>query len=109
MVGIFEQRLERAQAEDFVEDFARQALALGKAERNGFAVDRVADQDEDFFARRIAGGAAEFFQVEAVEDFAVQVGFDLLVLAALEGLQIGHVISWLLLPYYSIWKRDKMA
>ena len=28
----------------------------------------------------------EFFQVEAVEDLAMQVGLDLLVLAALEGL-----------------------
>ena len=38
--GIFEQRLERAEAEDFVENFARQPLAFGEAERNGFAVDR---------------------------------------------------------------------
>jgi hypothetical protein len=31
---VLEQRFERAKAEDFVEDFARQALALGEAERN---------------------------------------------------------------------------
>ena len=88
---ILEQRFERTEAEDFVQDFARQALALGEAERNGFAVDRVADQDQDFFARRIAGGPSEFFQVETIEDLAVQVGFDLLVFGSLEGLQIRHV------------------
>src|SRR6266404_1961864 len=49
--GIFEQRLERAQAEDFVEDLPRQLLALGETERNRLAVHRAADQDENFFAR----------------------------------------------------------
>jgi hypothetical protein len=39
----------------------------------------------------IARRAAEFFEVEAIEDLAVQVGFDLLVLAPFEGLQIGHI------------------
>src|ERR1700736_5902470 len=32
--GIFEKRLERAQAEDFVENLPRQLLALGETERN---------------------------------------------------------------------------
>ena len=52
----------------------------------------VADENENFFAGGVAGGAAEFFQVETVEDLAVQVGFYLLVLAVLEGLQIGHKV-----------------
>jgi len=76
--GIFEQRLQRAQAENLVEDLARQAFALGKAERHNFGVDRVAYNDQHFVARRIAGGLAQFLQIEAVEDLAVQVGFDLL-------------------------------
>ena len=59
--GIFEQRFERAEAENFVEDFARQLLALGEAERNGLAVHRTADEDENFLARRISGGAARVF------------------------------------------------
>ena len=88
--GILEQGFERAEAEDFVEDLARELLALGEAERDGFAVDRVADEDEDFFAGGVAGGAAEFFEVEAIEDLAMQVGFDLLVFAALKGLEVGH-------------------
>ena len=100
--GILEQGLERTEAEDFVENFAGEALAFGEAERNGFAVDGVADEDENFLAGGVAGGAAEFFEVETVEDLAMQVGFDLLVLAALEGLEVGHgksaagFWSWLL-------------
>ena len=38
-------------------------------------------------------GAAEFFEVEAIEDLAVQVRLDLLVLAPFEGLQVGHKIQ----------------
>ena len=55
---IFEQRLERAQAEDFIQDLARQPLALGEAQRDDFVVDRVADEDENFFAGGVAGRAA---------------------------------------------------
>ena len=84
MLWIFEQRFERTEAEDFVENFAGQTFAFGEAERHGLAVDRVADEDEDFLARGVAVGAAEFFQIEAVEDFAMQVGFYLLVFGALE-------------------------
>ena len=83
---VLEQRLERTEAEDFVEDFAREAFAFGEAERDDFIVDGVADEDENFFAGGIAVGAAEFFEIEAVEDFAMQVGFYLLVFAVLEGL-----------------------
>ena len=87
---ILEQGLERAEAEDFVENFARQALAFGEAERNGFAVDGVADQDENFFAGRVAVGASEFFEVQAVQDLAMKIGLYLLIIATLEGLQISH-------------------
>ena len=89
---IFEQRLERAKAEDFVENLAGQAFAFGKAEGHGFAVDRVADQDQNFLARGLAVGAAEFLQIEAVEDLAMEVGLYLLVFGPLELLQICHGI-----------------
>ena len=92
--GIFEQGLERTEAENLVENFARKALAFGEAERNDFVVDRVADEDENFFAGRVAGGAAELFQIEAIEDLAVQVCLYLLVLGVLEGLEIRHEILY---------------
>jgi len=87
---VFEQRLEWAQPEDFVEDFAGETFAFGEAERNDFIVDGVANEDENFVAGGIAVGFAEFFEIETIEDFAVQVGFYLLVLAVLEGLEIRH-------------------
>ncbi len=90
--GVFEQRFERAEAEYLVEDLARQLLALSETERDSFAVDGTADEDENFLARRISGGAAKFFQVEAVEDLAMQVRLYLLVFAAFEGLEISHKI-----------------
>ena len=90
---VLEQGFERTEAEDFVENLARQALALGEAEGNDLAVHRVANEDENFFAGGVAGSAAQFFQVKAVEDLAVQVGLYLLVLAVLEGLQIRHNAS----------------
>ncbi|MGC2541486.1 MAG: hypothetical protein WA372_09800 [Candidatus Sulfotelmatobacter sp.] len=89
---VLEQRLERAEAEDLIKDFAGKALALGEAERNDFIVDGIADENENFFAGAVTGGAAELFEVETIEDFAVQVGLYLLVLAVLEGLQVGNKV-----------------
>src|SRR5208282_2750574 len=83
---ILEQGFEGAEAEDFIENFARQLLAFGKAERNGLAVHGTADEDENFFPSRVAGGATEFFEIEAIENLAMQVRLNLLVLAAFKGL-----------------------
>ena len=96
--GIFEQRLQRTQAEDLVENLARQSSALVITERDGFAADRVTDNDQDFISSRVAGSLAQFFQVEAVENLAVQVSFYLLVLGALGVLQIGHNVFDRLTP-----------
>jgi len=38
-------------------------------------VDGVANEDENFVRGGIAVGFAEFFEIETIEDFAVQVGF----------------------------------
>ena len=89
---VLEQRLQWAEAENFVKDFAGQALALGEAEGNDLVVDGVANEDEDFFAGTVAGGAAQLFEIETIEDFAMQVGFYLLVLTVLEGLQVSHKV-----------------
>ena len=87
---VFQQRLERAQAKDLVENFAGEAFPFGKAERHDFAVDRIANDDQHFIARRVSRGFAQFFQVEAIEDLAMQIGFYLLVIGALERLKISH-------------------
>jgi len=51
---VFEQRFERTEAEDLVENFAGETFAFGEAERNGFVVDGIADENENF----VAGGVA---------------------------------------------------
>src|SRR5271169_5432325 len=93
---VLEQRFERAQTEDFIQDFARQPFALGKAEGYDLAVDGIANDDQHFVAGRVADGLPQFFQIEAVENLAMQVGFYLLVVGALERLQICH---WALSSY----------
>ena len=77
--GVFEQWLQRSQTKDLVQNLTGQTFAFGKAQRHGLAVDGVPDQDEHFIPRRIAGRPAQFFQVQAIKDLTVQVGFDLLV------------------------------
>ena len=89
--GIFEKGFQRAKTEDLIQNLAGQALAFGKAERDRFTVDRSANEDEDFLARRFAVGATEFLKIET--DLAMEVGFDLLVFTSLECLQVGHSVS----------------
>jgi len=88
---VLEQRFQRTQPEDLVQNLARQPLSFREAEWNRLAVYRVADQDQYFFACGFAVRAAELFQVEAIQNLAVQVRFYLLVVSALEGGQICHV------------------
>ena len=85
--------LERAQTEDLIQNLSGQALALGEAQGHGLAVFRVPDQQQDFFARGIAGGASQFLQVKTVKDLAVEIGLDLLVLGSFECLQIRHTLT----------------
>src|SRR5260370_1425487 len=56
-----------------------------------FTINRIPDDQQHFFARRVAGRAPEFFQIEAVEDFAMQVGLYLLILPPLKCLHIMHL------------------
>src|SRR5262249_7786850 len=71
--GVAQQDLERAKPEDFIENVAGKLFAFSKTKRNCLAVDRVADEQQHFFARRIAWSPAQLFQIKAIKDFAVQV------------------------------------
>src|ERR1051325_2196223 len=82
--GIAQQNFQRPQPEDFIEDVTGKLFTFSKAKRYSLAVTGVADEQQDFFARRVARSPAQLFQIKAVEDFAVQVSFYLLVLRALE-------------------------
>ena len=59
---VFEQRFERTEAEDLIENFAGETFAFGEAERNGFVVDCIADENENFFAGGIAVRACRVFR-----------------------------------------------
>ena len=87
---IFKKRLERAQAKDLIQNFPRQTLTLGEAEGNRLAVHGIADQQEHFFPRRLIRGAPQLFQIQAVQNLAVQVRLDLLVFGPFESLQVCH-------------------
>ena len=87
---VLEQWLERAESKNLIQNFAREPFALGKTERYHFAVDGIANDDQHFVTSRVAGSFPEFFEIEAVENLAMQVGLYLLVVGALEGLQICH-------------------
>src|SRR5437667_10261587 len=66
--GIFQKRLERAQAEDFIQNFPRKALTLGEAERYGFTVNSIADEQQQLLARGVTRRGAPLLEREAVED-----------------------------------------
>ena len=55
--GVFQQRFEWAKPKNLIQDFARQTLALSKAQGDGFGIDGVPDDQQNFFARGIARGA----------------------------------------------------
>ena len=88
--GILEKRLQGPETEDLIENFSRQAFALGKAQRNSFTVDGVTNQQQDFFPSGFVGSPSKLLQVEPVEDLAMEVGFDLLVLSSFESLRSRH-------------------
>ena len=83
---VLEQWFKRTKAENLIQNFAAQTLALGETERNCFAVNRIANQDQDLIAGCIAHAASQFFKVKTIENLAVQVGLNLLVLASFESL-----------------------
>src|SRR4029077_16998924 len=90
---VLQQRFQRAESKNLVENLAGQPFAFRKTEGNCLGADGAPDQNENFIAGGRAVGAAQFLEVETVEDLPVKIGFYLLVLATLEGLQISHEFS----------------
>ena len=101
--GILEQRLQRAEAENLVQNLPRQTLALGETEGHRFVVDGVANQQQNFFAGRFSRGAPQLLKIQAIQDLAVKIGLYLLVLGFLEALQIRHK------SVYTVLNRDQVA
>ena len=79
-VVIAQQRLERPEAEHLVDDVAEDRVALAHAERHALFGDEVEEQRADvgFGARPL--GRRQRFEVQPVEQLAVDVGLELDVL-----------------------------
>ena len=77
---VAQQRLERAEAEDFVDDVAENRVALAHAERHALFGDQVEEQRADigFGARPL--GRCQRLEVQPVEQLPVDVGLELDVL-----------------------------
>ncbi len=82
MRRIGQQRFERAEAEQLVEDVADQRLALDEAERHGLGlvVDHRDDQRADLGLGVLAADAAEAVQIQPVEQVVMNAALELLIL-----------------------------
>ena len=76
IVGIREQRLERAQSEHFVENFLRQALALLQVHRRGFADDERFENLRHFAADVVAVDFGQAIEIQLLNQLAVNRGLD---------------------------------
>ena len=77
--GILQQRLERAQAEDLVEDLLDDAVLFHQAERRLLFLHQLGHGGADLRAHALAGHGGERLQVDAVQQLVVQRELQLLV------------------------------
>jgi hypothetical protein len=79
---VAEEGFKGAEAEDFVEDFVDDAVLFGKGEGSGFFVDEALDSEADFAADLGLGENGDGFEVDAMEEAAMEAEFEFLVLGA---------------------------
>ena len=88
---VLEQRLERAQAEDLVEDFLGDAVALHGTERNALFGDDLLNEGKKL---ELAGAGflslAEFLEVETIDKLRVDSGLEFLLFLFAQGAGIGR-------------------
>ena len=91
---VLQQLLERAQAEDFIEDFLGDAVALGRAEGDALLTDNLLNESEELL---LAGagllGFAQFFQVETIDQFGVDGRFEFLLFLFAQGTGAGSRVA----------------
>ena len=81
-VRVAEQRLERAEAEDLVEDVAEDLLALGHADRRGFLGHQLEHERADFGFGALPIDGGQRLEIQAVQQLLVNVRLELDVLRA---------------------------
>jgi hypothetical protein len=79
---IGQQRLERPQPEDLVDDLVGDEPALRRAQRRDLLVHEIDDQRPDPLDRRVPAEPVERLEIQSVEDRPVQAGLELLELGA---------------------------
>ena len=88
---VFEELFERAEAEDLVEDFLGDAVALHGAERDALFGDDLLNEGEKL---ELAGagflGLAELLEVETIDEFGVDSRLEFLLFLFAQGAGIGR-------------------
>jgi hypothetical protein len=74
--GISEKRLERSQAENFVENFRGKTLALLQIHRCRFADDELLENERNFAANVVAANVVHAIQIEFLDEPAMDRGLN---------------------------------
>ena len=77
--GVLQQRFERAEAEDLVQDLLDDAVLFHQAERRLLFFHQLGDGGADFRAHALARHGGERFQIDPVQQLPVQRELQLLV------------------------------
>ena len=77
--GVLEQRFQRAQPEDLIQDFARQLLPLDAAQRGVQASHEVLNDGENLAARGAVSQGHDLLEIYPAQQIAVDRGLELLI------------------------------
>ena len=69
--GIAEQRLQRPEAEDFVENFLNDPFFLSQTERGAFLIDEARNRNTDLGTGTFTSEGGERLQIDALQKLAV--------------------------------------
>jgi hypothetical protein len=75
--GFLEERLERTEAEDFIEDLFDHLVGFGGGHGNAFVFEEAFDDAADFGADAILGQGGDFFEVEDADELFMDFGLEL--------------------------------
>ena len=98
MVGILQQRLERPQAEDFVQHFVADLLLFERAEQRRLGVDQLNHRLAHFGAHALVVDGRQRLQVDLVQQLAVERELQFLIFRLQAGLLAARVLEQPLFP-----------
>src|SRR5262249_11738070 len=80
--AVAQERFERAEAEDFIDDFAVQQLALAEAERRRLLGKQLSEERPNLALGARPFGVRESLEIQTVQQLAVDISLELHVLSA---------------------------